>query len=53
MAQAGRLDPHQHFAAAGRLEVKFSNVERLRGRIGRGQADFAKNGGFDAHVVVS
>ena len=34
MAEAGRRHAHQHFAAAGAIEVDADDLERPRGRIG-------------------
>ena len=49
MAEARRHHLHLDFAAARRGEIKLSDFERLRVRVGRGKAGLAKNGGLNAH----
>ena len=49
VAKPGCLDPDEEFAAAGRGEIEFDDVERPGRGVGRGEADLGEDGGFDAH----
>ena len=51
MAEARRRHLDQDFAAAGGTKVELHDFERLRLRVGRGEAGLAENGGLDAHGV--
>ena len=51
MAEAGAGDLDQRLAAARGAKVELHDFERLRLRVGRGEAGLAENGSLDAHGV--
>ena len=51
MAEARGRHLYEDLAAAGRGQVEFGNLERLRLRVRRREAGLAKNGGLDAHGI--
>ena len=51
MAEAGRGDPDQHLAGAGRVELEGLDRERLGVAYGPRRAHLAQNRGSDLHSV--
>jgi hypothetical protein len=52
VAQAGGLDPHQHFAGAGGVELDRLDRQRPRLRVRRRQAHGPEDGSAGFHAVI-